>query len=86
VTLIDVHLGAESGFDLARRLRQEHASTSAAVILTSADPESEFIDCEGALPADGFVAKSALSGDRIRELAGLDEGRRSAVGEKGYCR
>ncbi|MDQ1484341.1 MAG: hypothetical protein QOJ62_34, partial [Actinomycetota bacterium] len=35
VTLIDVHLGAESGFDLARRLREERPSASTAVILTS---------------------------------------------------
>jgi two-component system, NarL family, nitrate/nitrite response regulator NarL len=86
VTLVDVHLGAESGFDLARRLRQEHWSTGAAVILTSADPEQEFVECTATIPADGFVRKSALSGDRIRELAGLGGGQWSAVGEKGDCR
>jgi two-component system, NarL family, nitrate/nitrite response regulator NarL len=83
VTLVDVHLGAESGFDLARRLRQDQRSTSPAVILTSADPEQEFAERYATIPADGFVPKSALSGDRIRELAGLGGGQRSAVGEKG---
>jgi DNA-binding NarL/FixJ family response regulator len=81
VTLVDVHLGAESGFDLARRLRQE-GSTSPTVILTSADPEQEFVESKASISADGFVPKSALSGDRIRALAG----QRSAVGEKGDCR
>jgi two-component system, NarL family, nitrate/nitrite response regulator NarL len=83
VTLVDVHLGAESGFELARRLRQERWSASAAVILTSADPGQEFVQHNAAVPADGFVPKSALSGDRIRELAELGGGQRSAAGEKG---
>jgi two-component system, NarL family, nitrate/nitrite response regulator NarL len=82
VTLVDVHLGAESGFELARRLRQERPSASAAVILTSADPEQEFAERHAGIPADGFVPKSALSGNRIRELAGLGGGQRSAVGEE----
>jgi DNA-binding NarL/FixJ family response regulator len=85
VTLVDVHLGAESGFDLARRLRQEQGSKSPTVILTSADPEQEFVESNASISADGFVPKSALSGDRIRALAGLG-GQRSAVGEKGDCR
>jgi DNA-binding NarL/FixJ family response regulator len=83
VTLVDVHLGAESGFELARRLRQERWSASAAVILISADSGQEFVQRNAAIPADGFVSKSALSGDRIRELAELGDGQRSAVGEKG---
>jgi hypothetical protein len=53
------------------------------VILTSADPEQEFAQRHATIPADGFVPKSALSGDRIRELAGLGGGQRSAVGQKG---
>jgi DNA-binding NarL/FixJ family response regulator len=77
VTLVDVHLGAESGFDLARRLRHEQQPTSSTVILTSADPEQEFAESNASIWADGFLPKSALSGDRIRELAGL--GQRSAV-------
>jgi DNA-binding NarL/FixJ family response regulator len=79
VMLVDVHLGAESGVELARRLRQERWSASAAVILISSGPEQQFGQCNAAIPADGFVPKSALSGDRIRELAGLDGGQRSAV-------
>lgn len=86
VTLVDVHLGAESGFELARRLRQEQGSPSPTVILTSADPEQEFVESKASISADGFLPKSALCGDRIRELAGLGGGQRSAVGEKGDCR
>jgi DNA-binding NarL/FixJ family response regulator len=86
VMLVDVHLGSESGFDLARRLRQEQRSTSPTVILTSADPEQEFVESKANISANGFVPKSALSGNRIRELAGLGGGQRSTVGEKGDCR
>jgi CheY-like chemotaxis protein len=83
VTLIDVHLGPDSGFDLVRRLRQEQWTARAALILTSAGWNEEFAERSTATAADGFVPKSALSGDRIRELARLDGRRCSAVGEKG---
>lgn len=63
VTLVDVHLGAESGFDLAREL-----ASGTAVILTSTAPETDLAERIAASPARGFVAKAALSVGAIQEL------------------
>lgn len=68
VTLVDVHLGEESGFDLANQLHRDSAPANPAVILTSAYPEQEFADRIAASPALGFVRKSALSAGVIRDL------------------
>lgn len=65
VAVIDVHLGAESGFDLARALGQ---SRNPAVIMTSATPEEEFAESLALTPALGFVRKSALSAGVINEF------------------
>jgi CheY-like chemotaxis protein len=69
VTLIDVDLGGESGFDLARRLHHRaSAAAQSALILTSAHTEEDFADMLAASPAVGFVPKMALSAVAIREL------------------
>lgn len=68
VTVVDVHLGSESGFDLAEQLREEADGVKSAVILTSATPEQEFIERVQSSPALGFVRKSALSGPAIHRL------------------
>jgi two-component system, NarL family, nitrate/nitrite response regulator NarL len=68
VTLVDVHLGAESGFELARQLHSDHGRANPAVILTSASPEQEFSAMLAASPALGFVRKGALSAGEIRRL------------------
>ena len=85
VTLVDVHLGAESGFDLARKLREEQRATGAIVVLISAHPERELLERQAETSADAFVAKSALSGAAIRAVArGSAAG--SPLGEKGHRR
>jgi two-component system, NarL family, nitrate/nitrite response regulator NarL len=68
VTLVDVHLGAESGFDLVWRLFQDGGEVNPAVILTSATPEHEFSALLAHSPALGFVRKGALSAHEIRRL------------------
>jgi CheY-like chemotaxis protein len=69
VTLIDVDLGADSGFDLAVRLRQcASAEARSALILISAHAEQDFAEVIAASPAIGFVPKVALSAGAIREL------------------
>ena len=68
VTLVDIHLGAESGFELAKQLHRKSAPANPAVILTSAYPAQEFAECIAASPALGFVRKSALSAGVIRDL------------------
>jgi len=66
VTIADIHLGDESGFELAERLCSEQPSP--AVILTSTHSELEFADMIAASPALGFVPKVDLSADSVRRL------------------
>jgi CheY-like chemotaxis protein len=69
VTLVDVHLGEDSGFDLAKQLCQNSLRRCPVVILISARPEREYSALIAASPAAGFVRKGDLSGRVIRELA-----------------
>jgi CheY-like chemotaxis protein len=69
ITLIDVDLGGESGFDLAEQLHQRtSAEARSALILISAHDEQDFADMIAASSAVGFVSKLALSAEAIREL------------------
>jgi DNA-binding NarL/FixJ family response regulator len=68
VTLVDVYLGEEDGFDLAERLDRNGCSPHTAVILTSANDPEEFKELLAASPAMGFLPKHALSADAIRDL------------------
>ena len=56
--LLDVRLGEESGFDVARELTRVRPAI--AVLLVSADEELEGLPCIGACGARGFVAKRRL--------------------------
>ena len=66
VALVDIDLGTESGFDLARRLAEEFDGST--VILVSTHDEREFASLIESSPAVGFVAKTELSAERIYEL------------------
>jgi DNA-binding NarL/FixJ family response regulator len=68
VTLVDVDLGCESGFDVARRLADRQERPRSEVILTSAYDERDFADLIEASPALGFVAKAELSRRAIDDL------------------
>ena len=68
VMLVDIDLGAESGFDVARRLLQSLDSAGAHTILISTHDEAEFADLIAASPAIGFLSKSDLSAAAIRRL------------------
>jgi CheY-like chemotaxis protein len=68
VTLVDVDLGEESGFDLVDQLDRAGWTDRAAVILTSAYSEQDFADMIAASPALGFVNKADLSSAAIRHL------------------
>ena len=73
VVLVDIHLGAESGFDLARRLVADARGPVPDVILTSTHDELEFLDLIDASPAIGFLGKRSVSAAAIEELlAGAD--------------
>jgi two-component system nitrate/nitrite response regulator NarL len=70
VALLDVDLGNESGFDLARRLESETSMEPLRVILISTYAEEDFADLITATPAAGFLCKSDLSARAIRDLLG----------------
>jgi len=74
VMLVDVDLGDESGFDLARRLTQAGSAVAGRVVLISAYPESDLRDMIDTSPAIAFLPKSQLSSDAIRQLLGEKQG------------
>jgi CheY-like chemotaxis protein len=69
IVLIDVMLGDESGFDLARRLA-ELDTRDLAVIMTSSGAEDDYIDLMAESTALGFLPKAELSADGIWRLLG----------------
>jgi DNA-binding NarL/FixJ family response regulator len=66
VTLVDVDLGDEDGFELARRLTDISAASSK-VILVSTHAEDDLTHLIAASPAIGFVSKARLSARAIRD-------------------
>ena len=69
VTLIDVDLGGESGFDLAERLHEHGCGPGQpALILISAHAEQDLADMVTASPAMGFLSKLALSAAALRDV------------------
>ena len=68
VVLVDIMLGGESGFALARRLVEDAGSGGSEVILVSTHAEAEFADLIAESPATGFLSKSELSAGAIRRI------------------
>ncbi len=68
VTLVDINLGGESGFELAEQLHRVDWSTPSPVILISTHAAEDFADMIETSPAAGFLSKSALTGAAIRDL------------------
>jgi DNA-binding NarL/FixJ family response regulator len=75
VALIDIDLAGESGFELARQLREEQGQAGAPrLILISTHDDREYADLIEASSAVGFLAKIELSAATIRRmLAAVDE-------------
>lgn len=67
VTLVDVDLGADNGFDLTLELHRVNAPAPS-VILISTHAEQDLADLIAESPALGFVPKFALSANAIRDL------------------
>lgn len=80
VTLVDLDLGGESGFDVAEQLHRAAGPSPSPVIIISTHAAQDFVDLIDASPAIGFIAKSGLSGDAIRALIGRQ---RDAVNSSG---
>jgi two-component system nitrate/nitrite response regulator NarL len=68
LALVDISLGEESGFDVARRLMDGGNPRPPAVIFVSTYDEGEFSGRIADSPALGFIAKTELSAERIRRL------------------
>src|SRR5882724_12498831 len=68
VVLVDVMLGGESGFELARRLAAHHRDVRSAVILISTYSAADFARPIAESPATGFLPKQELSADAIRRI------------------
>jgi DNA-binding NarL/FixJ family response regulator len=68
VVLVDVMLGGESGFELARCLAAHHRDGGPAVILISTYSAADFAAPIAASPATGFLPKRELSADAIRRI------------------
>jgi DNA-binding NarL/FixJ family response regulator len=70
IVLVDITLGEESGFDLARRLAEAHLRGGPTVILISTHAEADFADLIDESPAAGFLPKSELSAGAIDRILG----------------
>ena len=68
VALVDIALGTDSGFDLARQLVDRHPDLRTRIVLISTRREEDFADLIAASPAAGFVWKAHLSASAVRDL------------------
>ena len=68
VVLVDINLGEESGFELARELVERFPQLASGVVLISTRAEQDFGGLIQASPAAGFVPKTRLSAKAVREL------------------
>jgi DNA-binding NarL/FixJ family response regulator len=66
LVLVDIMLADESGFELVRLLAD--GDVEAAVVLISTHAEADFADLIAASPANGFLPKSDLSANAIRNI------------------
>jgi DNA-binding NarL/FixJ family response regulator len=66
--LVDIMLGEESGFELARDLIGRDQASGASVILISTHAEADFADLIAESPAKGFLPKSELSADALLQI------------------
>ena len=68
VVLVDIMLGSESGFELARRLAARHRDGGSAVILISTYSAADYAGPIVESLAAGFLPKQELSADAIRRI------------------
>lgn len=69
VVLVDISLGTESGFDLVVQVAE--LPDPPVLVLISTRAEADYALLIAASPAVGFIPKSRLSADALRELVGL---------------
>ena len=71
LTLVDIDLGSESGFDLMRAMAEQPNRSATSVILISVHDESDFADLVQASSAAGFVSKTELSAQAIQDVLAI---------------
>jgi DNA-binding NarL/FixJ family response regulator len=81
VTLVDIDLGGQSGFDVVRLLNRNAGIAAARLILISTHAEDDYAELIAASPAAGFLPKTALSAAAIRGLLGRDESGQDGDGQ-----
>jgi len=74
VTLVDINLGNENGFELVRQLCGTGSVPTSSVILISAQGEQDYADLIAESPAAGFLSKPTLSAGAIFMLRGMSDG------------
>jgi DNA-binding NarL/FixJ family response regulator len=73
VALVDIGLGQESGFELARRLVEELPHRRVRTVLVSTRAADDYADMVEASPAVGFLSKSDLSAAALEQLLAAAE-------------
>lgn len=69
IVLVDIRLGAESGFDVARELAAGgHAGR---LIMISSYAEADYADLIAEAPVAGFLPKTKLSAGAVRHVLGM---------------
>jgi CheY-like chemotaxis protein len=80
VALLDINLGDESGFDVARRLAgMAHLAHPPSMIFISTVDGDQFAELIEASPAVGFIPKARLSAHAIHAML-ADDGESTASG------
>ena len=70
VVLVDIALGDENGFELARRLTGSGSEADPAVIMISTRGGADFADLVADCRAAGFLPKDELSAAAIQRILG----------------
>jgi DNA-binding NarL/FixJ family response regulator len=70
VVLIDIRLGRESGFEVAKQLADN--GHSAALIMISTHAGEDYAELIAESPATGFLSKTELSAAAVRRILGTD--------------
>ena len=65
VALVDISLGAESGFDVGREITPYVGSV---IFISSRDEDDYYAELIAGSPAVGFLSKATLSADAIQRL------------------
>lgn len=68
LVLLDIDLGNDNGFAVARQLAKRARNAKPRLILISAHPEDDFADLIAESPALGFIPKSELSPAKVAWL------------------